>query len=207
MRHAGFIPIVRPATKRLPRHTNIVRTTLSGFMKQTLGNYYQISSVICGNLVDGTDRGGLQFKICKCRVHKSWCVFLIHGIDSDGDIHRFIYVLRSSLQYSWRPRSAFWVSLLESRALCKRTQCRGRAESSNTATVLLCSNRQPRQHDLQLPADHPQASSRGLAAVKVSQNGLPVTTSIVNVNSVKYVMFDVVTGCEHVLSKNPLRDF
>ena len=48
----------------------------------------------------------------------------------------------------------------------------------------------------------------GWLSAKVSQNGLPVNASIVNVNSVKYVMFDVVPdGGDIVLSKALYGDF
>ena len=48
----------------------------------------------------------------------------------------------------------------------------------------------------------------GWLAVKVSQNGLPVNASIMKVNSVKYVMFDVVpNGGDVVLSKTLYGDF
>lgn len=205
-------PFCEPSNQALTATYYIAARHCQSFIEgNTPGNYYQISSLICGNLGSVQTAADFNAKFVSVAASKGWCVFLIHGIDSDGGYSPLpSTVLRSSLQYLDARRSTFWVSTFGNvvRYARERNDVTV-AESSNTSdsiTLQVTDTLNNSIYNYPLTVRRPLPA--GWLSVKVSQNGLPVTASIVKVNSVKYVMFDVVPdGGDIVLSKALYGDF
>jgi oligosaccharide reducing-end xylanase len=205
-------PYCSPSTQSVTATYYIAGRHCQGFIEaNTPGNYYQISSVICGNLGAVNTAADFNSKFASVASTKGWCVFLIHGIDSDGGYSPLpSTVLRSSLQYLDARRSTFWVSTFGNVVrYAKERNDVNVQESSNTGdsiTLKVTDTLSNAIYNYPLTIRRPLPA--GWLAVKVSQNGLPVTASIVKVNSVKYVMFDVVPDSgDIVLSKTLYGDF
>jgi oligosaccharide reducing-end xylanase len=177
----------------------------------TPSNFYQISSIICGSAGAVKTAADFNAKFTSAAASKGWCVFLIHGIDSDGGYSPLSStVLRESIQYLDTHRSAFWVSTFSNvvRYIRERNDV-SVTETSNepnsitlqvTDTLDNTIYNYPVTIRRPLPADWPSAT--------VSQNGQAVNASVVVANSTLYVMFDVVPdGGDVVLSKGIYGDF
>ena len=205
-------PYCAPSTQSVTATYYIAGRHCQGFIEgNTPGNYYQISSLICGNQGAVQTAADFNAKFVSVASTKGWCVFLIHGIDNDGGYSPLLStVLRSSLQYLDARRSTFWVSTFGNvvRYARERNDVNVQ-ESSNTGdsiTLHVTDTLDNTIYNYPLTIRRPLPA--GWLAVKVSQNGLPINSSIVNVNSVKYVMFDAVPdGGDIVLSKTLYGDF
>jgi peptidoglycan/xylan/chitin deacetylase (PgdA/CDA1 family) len=205
-------PYCSPSTPSVTAQYYIAGRHCQGFIEgNTPGNYYQISSLICGNLGAVLTAADFNSRFASVASTKGWCVFLIHGIDSDGGYSPLpSTVLRSSLQYLDARRSTFWISTFGNVVrYAKERNDVTVAESSNTGdsiTLHVTDTLDNTIYNYPLTIRRPLPA--GWLSVKVTQNSLPVTASIVKVNSVKYVMFDVVPdGGDIVLSKALYGDF
>jgi peptidoglycan/xylan/chitin deacetylase (PgdA/CDA1 family) len=177
----------------------------------TPGDYYQISSVICGDSGAVKTAADFNAKFVSVAATKGWCVFLIHGIDSDGGYSPLSStVLRSSLQYLDARRGTFWVSTFGNvvRYVRERNDV-SVAETSNTGDSITLAVTDTLSNTIyNYPVTIRRPLPAGWGSANVSQNGLPITSSIVVVNSTAYVMFDAVPdGGDVVLSKGIYGDF
>jgi len=177
----------------------------------TPGDYYQISSVICGDSGAVKTAADFNTKFVSVAATKGWCVFLIHGIDGDGGYSPLSSsVLRSSLQYLDTRRSTFWVSTFANvvRYIRERNDV-SVSESSNDGNNITLQVTDTLSNTIyNYPVTIRRPLPAGWGSANVSQNGLPVTSSIVKVNSTAYVMFDVVPdGGAVVLSRGIYGDF
>jgi peptidoglycan/xylan/chitin deacetylase (PgdA/CDA1 family) len=183
-----------------------------GFIEgNTPGDYYQISSVICGSAGAVKTAADFNARFVSVASTKGWCVFLIHGIDSDGGYSSLSStVLRSSLQYLDARRSTYWVSTFGNvvRYIRERNAV-SVAETANTGDSITLQVTDTLDNVIyNYPVTIRRPLPAGWGSANVSQNGLPVTSSIVMVNSTAYVMFDVVPdGGDVVLSKGIYGDF
>ena len=205
-------PYCAPSDQTLTATYYIAARHCQGFIEgNTPGNYYQISSLTCGNLGSVKTAADFDSNFVSVASKKGWCVFLIHGIDSDGGYSPLpSTVLRSSLQYLDARRSTFWVQTFGNVVRYARERnAVVVAESSNTGdsiTLQVTDTLDNAIYNYPLTIRRPLPA--GWLSVKVTQNGLPVDASIVKVNSVKYVMFDVVPdGGDIVLSKTLYGNF
>jgi len=139
MRHAG-LSLLCASNQTLTANT-ICGRHCQAYWSKTPGNYYQ--SVPNFGTSSGTDRRTSIQNASS--VHKR----LVRISHTRHRQRRRIFTLhlRSSVKFtvSWRPQERILVSLLETSCACKRRNAVVVRQSSNTATVLLCSNRQPRQ--------------------------------------------------------------
>jgi oligosaccharide reducing-end xylanase len=205
-------PYCSPSNQPLTAQYYISARHCQGFIEaNTPGNYYQVSSLICGPQGSVLTAADFNSKFASVASTKGWCVFLIHGIDSDGGYSPLpSTVLRSSLQYLDARRSTFWVQTFGN--VVRYVQERNAvtvAESSNTGDSITLQVTDALDNTIyNYPLTMRRPLPTGWLSVKVSQNGLPVNASIVKINSVKYVMFDVVpNGGDVVLSKTLYGDF
>ncbi len=205
-------PYCAPGNQALTATYYIAARNCQGYIEaNTPANFYSISSLVCG--AQGTVQTAADFnaKFVSVAASKGWCVFLIHGIDNDWGYSQISSAtIRAGLQYLDARRSTFWVQTFGN--VVRYVQERNAvnvAESSNTGdsiTLQVTDTLDNAIYNYPLTIRRPLPA--GWLAVKVSQNGLPVNASIVNVNSVKYVMFDVVpNGGDIVLSKTLYGDF
>jgi hypothetical protein len=186
------------------------RTCSSSIMPATPTNFYQISSFVLGNSGINTT-AGITAKADAAAASGGWCVYLIHGIDTDGGYSPLSSgILRATLDYLYANKSKFWVSSFSNvvRYIKERNDVNV-IEVSNTGDTITAQVTDSLDNTIyNYPVTIRRRLPDGWLAAKVSQNGLPVTSTITKVGSVKYLMFDVVPdGGDIVLSKTIYGDF
>ena len=168
-----------------------------GFIEsKTPGNFLNVSSIICGNA--GSVKKVIDFKTKadQAATSKGWLVYLIHGIDNDGGYSPLSSdTLKASLQYLKANDSKFWVNTFGNIArYIKERNCVSISETlideaniSVSVTDTLSNNEW-----YNYPLTFRRSFPSGWPSVSVTQNGKPVTTSVVEINTVQYVQFDVI---------------
>ena len=177
----------------------------------TPSNFYQISSIICGSAGSVNSTSAFITKFTSAASSNGWCVFLLHGIDSDGGYSPLSStILRESLQYLDDRRGTFWEeTFLNVVRYIRERNAVSVTETSNTGDTITLQVTDTLDNTIYnypvtirrpLPANWPSAV--------VTQNGEAVDTYVLMVNSVRYVMFDVVPdGGDVVLTKDLYGDF
>ncbi|MBN2275960.1 MAG: polysaccharide deacetylase family protein [Bacteroidales bacterium] len=178
-----------------------------GFVEpKTPGSYFNISSVICGNLGDINTLQDFKLRFTDAANKNGWCVFLIHGIDDDGGYSPITSgELRRSVEYLSVRKSKFWVTTFASATLYSRER-----DAVNVIETMVTDSSMTLQvtdtlPDLvynfpltlrcPLPADWPSAN--------VTQDSVTVPKRIVLVDTTVYLNFDVVPDAGNVIiSKN-----
>jgi oligosaccharide reducing-end xylanase len=139
-----------------------------------------------------------------------WCVFLIHGVDDDGGYSPLSStILNESLQYLDANRETFWEeTFLNVVKYIKERNDVSVSEISNTGDVITVSVTDTLDDAIySYPVTIRRPVPGGWGSADVSQNGSPVTSSIVLTGSVAYVMFDAVPdGGNVVISKGTYGD-
>jgi hypothetical protein len=159
------------------------------------GDFMNISSIICGEL--GSVKTTKNFiNIASTAVNsKGWCVFLIHGIDSDGGWSSLPSdTLRKSLEYLNANRDKFWVSTFGNVACyIKERNAVSVTESSfqdSSITVQVTDTLDNAIYNHPVTLRRPLL--QGWPSAVVSQNGRSVDVKIVDINSIQYIQFDAV---------------
>ncbi len=202
-------PYCAPSDQTLTAQYYIAARHCQGYIeKSTPSNFYQISSLICGSAGSVKTEANFITKFESTATSNGWCVFLLHGIDGDGGYSPLpSTTLRASLEYLDARRDTFWVSTFAN-AVCY-------IKERDDASVIELSNQ---DNNITLKVtdtlddaiyDYPVTIRRPLPrnwpSANITQNGRTVDTFIMDVNSTKYVMFDVVPdGGDVVLLKAPV---
>jgi oligosaccharide reducing-end xylanase len=199
------------ANEALTSQYYIAARTCSGqIVPSTPANFMAISSIGCGppgspvaTLQDFTNTANHAL------TARGWCVYLIHGIDSDGGYSPLpSATLQTSVNFFSANRDKFWMETFGNvvRYIKERNagSIRETASGDNSITLQVTDNladsifNYPITLRRPLPANWP--------AAVVSQNDKPVSAQIVNVGSTNYVMFDVVPdGGDIIISKQASR--
>ena len=202
-------PFCVPGKNSIVSQYYIAARTCSGQLAPaTPANFMSISSFGCGS--QGAVRTTQDFndKANEAAAAKSWCVFLIHGIDNDGGYSPVsTATLQGSVDYMSANGDKFWVETFGNvaRYILERNAAsvKETATGDDSITLQVTDNlddaifNYPITLRRPLPANWPAAD--------VSQNNKPVNVQIVDVASKKYVMFDVVPdGGNVIISKNAL---
>ena len=201
-----------PSDQTLTAQYYIAARHCQGYIEaNTPSNFYQISSLICGNQGSVLTAADFNAKFVSTAASKGWCVYLIHGIDSDGGYSPLpSATLRASLRYLDARRNTFWVSTFANvvRYIRERNDVSVTELSNSGDSITLQVTDTLDNAIYNYPVTIRRPLPAGWGSANVSQNGLPVTSSIVVVNSTAYVMFDVVPdGGNVVLSKGIYGDF
>jgi oligosaccharide reducing-end xylanase len=180
------------------------RTCSGSIVPATPTDFYQISSFALGSNGINTT-AGIIAKADAAAASGQWCVYLVHGIDTDGGYSPLSSgILKATLDYLYANKSKFWVSSFSNvvRYIKERNDVNV-IEVSNTGdtiTVRVTDSLDNTIYNYPITIRRPLPT--GWLAAKVSQNGSPASYSITRVGSVKYIMFDVVPdGGDIVLSK------
>ncbi len=173
---------------------------------KTPADFMAISSIICGT--EGSVKTSQDFinRATTAINAKGWCVLLLHGVDNDGGWSSVdSAVLRADLEFLKANQDKLWVSTFSNVARYIKER--------NAVSVVELTN-QDSSITLQvtdtLPDsiyNYPITLRRPLPAnwqaARVSQNNQTTEAEIVEINSVKYMMFDVVPdGGEVVLTSS-----
>jgi len=180
-------------------------------MPATPSNFYTIGCHLLGPCCGNNTLASITSKIDAAGASGGWCVFLIHDLDSGpGFSPLSSTILLQSLQYLDARRSTYWVSTFSNvvRYIKERNDV-SVSETSNTGDSITLSVTDTLPNGIyNVPITIRRPLPAGWGSANVSQNGLPVTSSIVKVNSTAYVMFDVVPdGGDVVLSRGIYGDF
>jgi len=201
-----------PSDPTLTAQYYIAARHCQGYIEaNTPSNLYQISSLICGNQGSVQTPADFNSKFASVASTKGWCVFLIHGIDSDGGYSPLpSTTLRAGIQYLDAHRSTFWVNTFGNvvRYIRDRNDV-SVSETSNTGDSITLAVTDTLINTIyNYPITIRRPLPAGWGSANVSQNAQAVPSSIVKVNSTAYVMFDVVPdGGDVVLSKTLYGDF
>jgi oligosaccharide reducing-end xylanase len=186
------------------------RTCSGQIVPTTPANFMAINSFGCGPL--GSPVATFQ-DFTNTANHaltaRGWCVYLIHGIDSDGGYSPLpSATLQTSVNFFSANRDKFWVETFGNvaRYILERNAASVRETSRQDDTITL----QVTDNLADSIFNHPITLRRPLPAnwpdAAVSQNHQPVSAQIVDVASKQYVMFDVVPdGGDVIISKPALR--
>jgi peptidoglycan/xylan/chitin deacetylase (PgdA/CDA1 family) len=178
----------------------------------TPSNFYQISSFVLGSSGLNTT-AAITAKADSAASSGGWAVYLIHAVDgSEGGGYSPLSstILNETLQYLDARRSIFWVdTFLNVVKYIKERNDVSVTESSNTGdSITLQVTDILDDANYNYPVTIRRPLPAGWGSANVSQDGQAVATFIVAVNSIAYVMFDVVPdGGDVVLSKGLYGDF
>jgi len=200
-------PYCQPLDKTLTAKYYIAARHCQGYIEpNTPKNMYQISSIICGSGGSVKTAADFNARFEKAATQKGWCVFLIHGIDDDGGYSSLSSeALRAGLEYLKAHQDKFWVTTFANTAKYIRERSDvSVAESSHSEdsiTLKVTDTLDDAIYNYPLTLRRPLPA--GWISAKVSQGGHLADASVVEVDSVKYLMFDVAPdGGDVVLFKN-----
>ena len=173
---------------------------------RTPADFMGISSIICGT--EGSVKTTQDFiNRANSGVNsKGWCVLLLHGIDNDGGWSSVTSsVLRADLEYLKANQDKFWVSTFANVArYIKERNAASVTELSNqdsSITLQVTDNLPDSIYNYPITLRRPMPAD--WQAARISQNNQTVEAQIVEINSTKYMMFDVVPGAgEIVISRS-----
>jgi endo-1,4-beta-D-glucanase Y len=170
------------------------RTCSGQIIPSSPTDFYNLSSIICGNTGVNT-ANDMNTRVNSAKTSGGWCVFLIHGIDGDGGYSPLASsVLSSHLSYVNTNTADYWVGTFGNVAkYIKERNAMSIAETTVTADSLRMTptdNLDNTIYDAAITIRRQLPS--GWTAARVMQAGTIITSTIVTVNTVKYVQFDVV---------------
>ena len=161
---------------------------------RTPSNFMNISSIICGALGSIKTSADFNSRANSAASSKGWCVYLLHGIDSDGGYSPLSSdTLRRSLEYLKANPDKFWVTSFGN--VAKYVLERNAASVSeiqvtnDNITVLESDTLDPVVYNCPLTIRRPLP--QGWSSAYVVQNGDTLASQIVQVDSTRYLMFDV----------------
>jgi len=162
---------------------------------KTPSNFLNISSIIVGSQGSIKTSKDFNSKAESAAKSKGWCVYLIHGIDNDGGYSPIPSdTLRKSLEYLKANENKFWVASFANVAgYIKERNCVSVSESSskeNSITVQVTDTLDNSIFKYPITIRRPLPD--GWTSSGVTQNGKDLPAQIVEVDSTKYIMFDVV---------------
>lgn len=177
---------------------NIERTTPS--------NFYQISSIICGSQGAIKTAEDFSTRFERAATSNGWCVLLFHGIDNDGGYSPVpSATLRASLEFLDAHRDVFWVSTFSNvvRYIKERNDVSIMELSCQDTSIVLQVTDTLDDVIYNYPVTIRRPLPENWSSANVSQNDQRVNVSVVEIDSVRYVMFDVVPdGGDVVLIKS-----
>lgn len=182
------------------------RTCSGQIISSSPSDFYNLSSIICGNTGVNT-ANDMNSRITSAKSSTGWCVFLLHGIDNDGGYSPLASsVLSSHLSYVNTNAVDYWVGTFANVAKYIKER---NALSFTETTVTVDSLRITPTDNLdnaiydaavtirrQLPSTWSDA--------RVYLGSTLQTSTIVTVNNVKYIQFDVIPdkGTYSISNKN-----
>lgn len=162
---------------------------------KTPADFMNISSMICGTLGSVKTTADFKSKADYAANSNGWCVYLIHGIDNDGGYSPLPSdTLRASLEYLKANAGKFWVATFGRAA--KYIRERNAASVSeitvkeDSITVTVSDTLDNSYYDCPITIRRPLPQD--WVSADVMQNGVAISSQVIEINSVKYLMFDVV---------------
>jgi oligosaccharide reducing-end xylanase len=159
------------------------------------GNFYQLSSIICG--VNGMVKTSQDFQtqFGNALSAGGWACFLIHGIDSDGGwsstdsaaIQGSLDFLKDNQDLYWVDTFANVVRYIKERNDVTLTEV---TSSSDAVVVSLTDSLDNAIYNVAITVRRPLPSGWNWASA--TQNGVALKSKIVDENSTRYIVFNAV---------------
>ncbi|HTF82105.1 MAG TPA: glycosyl hydrolase family 8, partial [Cytophagales bacterium] len=157
-------------------------------------DFYNLSSIICGSTGVNT-ANDLNARLTSAKTSNGWCVLLLHGIDGDGGYSPISSsVLGSHLSYVNTNAADYWVGTfghvvkyIKERNALSITEA---AITTDSLRITPTDNLDNSIYDV--PVTIRRQLPSGWTEAKVYLGAALQASSIVTVNSIKYVEFDVV---------------
>ncbi len=173
--------------------------------KSTPENFMNISSIICGNLGSLKTTDDFTKKFEQTASLNGWCDLLIHGIDNDGGYSPLpSTVLQESLEYLKDHKDTYWVDTFLNTVCYIRERndvsIKESSKKDDSITIQVTDTLDNTIYNYPVTIRRPLPEN--WQAAKVTQKDKSANSSIVQVDSTKYIMFDVIPDKgEVVLSK------
>jgi peptidoglycan/xylan/chitin deacetylase (PgdA/CDA1 family) len=178
-----------------------------GFIEpKTPGSYFNVSSVICGNLGAIKTLNDFKLKFVSAAKINGWLVFLIHGIDNDGGYSPIASAeLRKSVEYLDARRSKFWVTTFLNATLYSKERNAVKVEeisATDSSFNLQVTDTLP-DSTYNFPLTLRRPLPENWPSADVIQDSIAVPKRIIMVDSVTYLTFDIVPDAGEVkITKN-----
>ncbi len=175
-----------------------------GFIEsKTPKNIMNVSSLLCGSLSGMKTAKDFNDKAEQAAEMSGWLVYLLHGIDDDGGYSPLSSeTLKASLEYLKGNDDKFWVSTFGNQAKYVRERdCVSLQEKVVTrkSISVVVSDALPNNEWYDYPLSFRRVLPKGWKSAIIEQNGEKVSSSIVEVNSVRYIQFNVVPDAGDVV--------
>jgi oligosaccharide reducing-end xylanase len=171
---------------------------------KTPANLMNISSIICGSLGSVQRTSDFTSKINATVNAKGWVVFLIHGVDNDGGYSLTTSTeLKGALDFLETNKNKFWVATFSDAArYIRERNAVSVKETVVKDSALIVSITDTLDNSIyNLPVTIRRSVPNGWDSLSVTRNGKVVNYQITDVNSKKYLMFDVVPDSGDLLIK------
>jgi oligosaccharide reducing-end xylanase len=176
-----------------------------GIESSTPESFMDINSIDCGNAeysLNTLDDFKETFE--NTATSNGWCILAIHGIDDDGGYSPLSStILDGSLQYLDGLKSKYWITtfLDAVRYIKERNGATIREISSqgNSFTIQVTDNLPDSIYNLPITIRRPLPAAWSTAYAE--QDGKLLISSITIVNSIRYIMFDVVPDNGNIIIK------
>lgn len=199
-------PYCDPGDTVLSKDTYIASRICSGLIEQaTPPNFTKISSIGCGSLSSVNTAGAFQQQADAAADANGWCVYLVHGIDNDGGYSSLSSdTLKAGLEYLHAHPDVFWVSsfgnvakyIRERNAVSvKELLC-----NDDTMTVQITDTLDRSVYTMPITIRRPLPA--GWSGAAASQSGHNLSVQFVNINTTKYIIFDVIPNNATVVISN-----
>ena len=170
--------------------------------KNTPDDFMNISSIICGQLGKIRTQENFTKFFEDTASSEGWCVLLLHGIDNDGGYSPIpSTVLRSSLEYLAANKDTYWVDTFVNvvRYIRERDSVSVKEISNKDNSITLQVTDSLDKKIYNYPVTVRRPLPEGWQSAKVTQNGKKAISSIVETDSTKYIVFDVVPDAGDVV--------
>ncbi|MBC7389079.1 MAG: polysaccharide deacetylase family protein [Opitutaceae bacterium] len=170
------------------------RTCSGQIISSSPANFYDLSSIITGSTGSVTTAQNFNDKVAAAKTAKGWCVFLTHSIDNDGGYSPTqSSAISSHLSYVNTNIADFWVGTFAN--VVKYIKERNGLNLTETTITTDSLKVTPTDNLDNVIYDASVTVRRKLPAgwsgAKVYFGNTLITSVLVTINSVKYVMFDV----------------
>ena len=174
-----------------------------GFIeKSTPANFMNISSIICGRLGSIKNADDFKKRFEDAADAKGLCVLLLHGIDNDGGYSPVPSTeLKASLKYLADNKDTYWVDTFLDivRYIRERDSVSVKEISNKDNSITLQVTDSLDKKIYNYPVTVRRPLPEGWQSAKVTQNGKKAISSIVETDSTKYIVFDVVPDAGDVV--------
>jgi hypothetical protein len=161
----------------------------------TPSNFMNISSLVCGTQGSVQTAQNFKAKADAAASSRGWVVFLLHGIDSDGGYSPVTTAnLKGALDSLSSHKEKYWVSTFGNIArYIKERNCVSVKELSKTDSIVTVQITDTLDNIIyNYPVTIRRPLPQNWTSASVSQNSKTINAQIIDISSVKYVMFDII---------------